>query len=412
MVAESNALSCLSGTNNALVSLVYASMNAGPTSPRITCNETSDAYRGFEFSGPNGGTYWRGNKMEGHLRAMELNKAGVIGTQGSISAPIDNEWNGSWPTGTYGTWTGDAQTFASASPLWIQNVSPFIPQNNDGSPNFNSYQQQGGLNFVTSGSYTCGAGPNQIVVPVPLEENYENDDQYFIARYNLYRQLRIDQGLIDSDPTLQDWYNESHEIITILTNIEEYLATGDLEEAQSQVEGLDSEEIGQVANNYRLFYNLYIKFIEQEEFTGEDSTSLLTLINMCPGEQGACVYQARMLYQAMSNLPVYVVDDCITDPVSRKRSQSEENKHLVKKLWDIMMFPNPAQHSVNLISSAKDERLKISVSDLSGRKIKSLEVQLAGHTGAISLDLDNGIYFIVFTNLHGENATKKLIISK
>ncbi len=407
-VVEDNTISSVN-PGNTLGTLLFASMNAGPTSPRITCNILKDAMKGFVFSGPNPGTYWRGNKMEDLDIGMELRDAGVIGVQGSSVAPSDNEWNGSWPAATFGTFVGQGST-ALSSPLYVQSGLPYEPPNYGGSvaqPNwFNAF----GGTLTATGAYVCGGGPNQIVLPLPQEEEYENPNDFYIANTTLYRMLYLNPGIRGAGTDLETWFdNIDLGNAELFMQIEENLSAGELSAAQSLIN--DISPVNAVEENYKSYYGLYIHYADEDfEFSSEDSTALFELASLCPTTDGACVYQARALLNMLGNKPFYGFFDCETDAGFRKRNHSLPEP-TDKGNWELKIFPSPAFNYVILRTNRTSEQLNVRIMDVSGRIVyESAAIVRNYETSIDKLNIPAGIYFIEVVSDSGDRSFRKLII--
>ena len=154
---RSNTLSG-TGLSNQQITLVYCESNAGTLSPEVTCNTLSQSYEGFEFNQSNSAALWKGNTMTTHKKGMVLKNGGVIGVQGSNTAPSDNQWLGGasgW-TGNFGTYTDGSTTNASASKLWVRNNAlPWYPPANSGLILAQSYNVAANIPISASGTYVC-----------------------------------------------------------------------------------------------------------------------------------------------------------------------------------------------------------------------------------------------------------------
>lgn len=86
---------------------------------------------------------------------------------------------------------------------------------------------------------------------------------------------------------------------------------GELEVAKSINDEFDPDELNNVEQNYVSFYQLLIKYLDPDvDLTEADSASLQGLAYKCPGEEGACIYQARALYEIMARQHLYYLNEC------------------------------------------------------------------------------------------------------
>jgi hypothetical protein len=109
-------------------------------SPIITCNNTYDAFVGFEFQMPQPNTVWTGNTMFQKMeRGLELTQNGQIGVQGSSSAGCGDMWDDNGYTAPFDwasnwhTWVAGGTSAFPNSYLWCTPTPAlFWPANNGG----------------------------------------------------------------------------------------------------------------------------------------------------------------------------------------------------------------------------------------------------------------------------------------
>jgi hypothetical protein len=192
------------------------------------------------------------------------------------------------------------------------------------------------------------------------------------------------------------------------------LYAGDYSGARTILSGYDPDDLNTVENNYYAFYQLYANYLEavdeESEYTDNDAEDLYDLAGLCPGTDGAVIYQARALYNA-----IYAImdnyDDCEDRPGARMAIQSS-NLSNEKNTWTINIFPNPANNSLTLQTNTSTEYLKIAISDLSGRIVVDAHIKIDQFFANLDLDLSNGAYLITIENSGNEKITKKLLVSK
>jgi hypothetical protein len=88
------------------------------------------------------------------------------------------------------------------------------------------------------------------------------------------------------------------------------------------------------------------------------------------------------------------------------------NPQTLKRLHGINIFPNPVQDFLTLINTTKEETLDITITDLTGRTVKTQRINCSGHICTLHLDLENGAYFISINNSLNETVTKQILIAK
>lgn len=409
-------------TTNTGITAVYAGLNNSIT---VTCNTVSTTYQGFEFSGSNPATIWKGNSMQNHIRGMILNYTATIGQQGSAGNPIDNKWNGTWTFLThYHTWT-DNGTFATGSTLYTRSVSPYIPTLNDGNPTPNSYQAC--CTNTTTGSYSCGGGGGNLMsggegseemAYMSLLENmagYETETKdgfnpsNFIAQYQLYRTLENNPALQTTSKTLGDFYtNNKTASYGKLLDAEIDLANGNYSSASSVLSSISTKN--NIETNYESFYNLYAKYYTKA-YTDNDNTALLTLANKCPFLEGEVIYQARALYNVINSTVESFKDNC---PVEDNTNARLTNSKPISDVhaWNANIYPNPASNELFINSTKESEEIKVIITDVNGRTIADHFVNTNGFTANVKLNMNSGIYIVTLSNQNNEKVIKKLVVTK
>ncbi len=395
---------------NTLISLVYCADNSGVVTPSVTCNELYDAFNGFTFYSVNKGTQWNANNMKNLQRGMLLTDNGEIGQQGTSSIGMGNNWNGTWTAGTnFGIYT--YTSIAASSQLYVTSGSTSYPPNLSGSPNQFSYFT-GGVNTTTVfNNFNCSV-PNAVVVQpsIPNSGNYGTADEYYIAQTALYRYLDINDSIKDASATLKPWYNaRAGSSFDKFAQAERKFIVGDLTAARTLYTAITPTN--NIETNYKTYYGLYYTYANNSfaPTNGTDESNLRALANGCPSKDGACVYQARALYNAVfgiaANYPV-----CSTS--GARMADLNFNASEPKAPWSINLYPNPATHQLSITSSHADETLEVSIKDLSGRVMLNKALKLNGFIATLELGLINGTYLVTVTNNQHEQTTKKLIVDK
>jgi hypothetical protein len=411
-VISSNTLSGIytgaTATSNSLVTLIHSGNNTQyyiAKSPSVSCNNLRNAYRGFNFNSANHGAAWMGNSMDNLARGMVLSGGGVIGVQGSTNNPSDNQWTGGTFNGTlYGTYV-DGSSDAGFSKLWVKNTGNFVPQN----AGFVSSQLSYGISTNTpntTGAYSCG-GAAPVLFAIPSFTDYETEDMAYIARYAFYTYLNANDSVKESDGNFVTFF-EDHDgsSFDIFTQAEEDLYLGNLTSATSLISGFTSTNT--VEGNYKSYYELYISFAENNFLptNGTDSTALYEIAALCPAENGACVYQARALYERVFGGLGSYTDDCLDE--GARMMQSNLSNAVIGN-FDI--FPNPAINEIIVYYPIKDGETTLEISDLSGRVIYNKKVVFEKGYTDVELNLKNGVYFIAIKEERNGKLVKKLVVA-
>jgi hypothetical protein len=406
-----------SSTTNVLGTLIFSSNNMGLYSPSVTCNKMNRAYQAFVFEGPNLHAMWAGNTMTLPIaRGLVLDNYGVIGQQGGSSTAYANIWTG----GTWNSVNGSNGTYlignsnAISSPLYVRNTSTCNPPANGGTVTVFQWYTLGSSIFTISagGDYGCSGAPNHKVVPQVHEEDYNTAEAYSIAQTALYRFLHVNDSVKSSEPGYGDFYDGlSGSLIDKFMQVEEYLYEGNLSSASSLISGIDPDDADDaVEANYLTYYNLYINYADMV-FNATDSISLYDLAVLCPGNNGACIYQARALYNAIYG---EIINDLDCEGTSARPGANPAPGSInpLKKEWDVKVFPNPATDQVKIRIPNEHGNITVCIKDLSERTIQIKNLKATGFIAILEIELINGAYLIEITNATNEKVTKKLLIAK
>ncbi len=407
---DSNAITG-TGISNNKVTLVHNGINTGVVSPSVTCNLLYSGFNGFEFVGYNNSAVWRGNSMERLSKGLFLNSAGVIGQQGSNTQSASNYWNdpvGGWWSGTnYGTFVFNSS--ASLSPMWIK-PGASTPLNNWGQ-NVTPSQIFGSnsLSVATFGDFNCAMTPNAIVLPVPITNvnDFNTYAHYYISSTALYRYLQADDSVRNSASKYAAFVDAfSGSSVDIFYQVEKKIYNRDFALAKSLNSSVSATN--NVEYNYKQFYNIWISYATNGFLSSTEGALLFGLTQLCPGTDGACVYQARALYDKLSAYPQRYLDNC----ESNGMRVSQIKKDTANDAWKLDIFPNPTANTFNMESNLDNELLKVEIKDLSGRSILEQMVKTKDYIATLDLSLMNGAYLIIVTNSRNESIVKKLLVAK
>ncbi|HWY11733.1 MAG TPA: T9SS type A sorting domain-containing protein, partial [Bacteroidia bacterium] len=405
-------------TTNTIVTGIYTSVNNFLS---VTCNTVRVLYQGFEFAGAQSvNTSWFGNVMKTNARGFVISSNGIIGQQGNLSTPIDNQWIAGWPPGTFYTWTQNS--FASNSPIYVRSAATYTPLSNSAFPVPNRYITNINL-FASSGSfYACTPPPS---IPSPgggstLDMIAQDSipfinvipESQFIHKNHLFRALKHDPSLMSTDVVLQNFYNTS---LTgcreTLCNIETNLSNGNKAMAASQLSAFTPTN--NIETNYKQFFQIYKAYYDST-YTANDSLNLAALANKCPFIDGSVVYQARAMYNMIYSEVELFNDNCPVEEniVSRfgNNTESSQQKNTLNK-WNVEIHPNPASEDLFIVSSNEIETIQVFITDVSGKIMANYLIKTQAFAGKIKLNLNSGIYFVTLVNQNNDRIVKKLIIS-
>lgn len=418
-IVSNNTISAQSKTLSTQA-LVFCGNNLGVMSPSVTCNRVSNCYQGFVFAGMNGfanfplrGALWLGNHMQDHKRGMTLLNFGVIKQQGTANEGMGNRWDGTWALGAtpdYGIYTSIST--ASYSPLWYDaNNSTSIPQNLFGNPFIDSYAV-GSLSITnTSSEYGCSLPANHTTNQT--DPHYPSDNVGYIFTLGQYQSLTCNDSLRINDVDLSDFYTGlATSSYANFENAALRLYAGDYASARSYLNLITASN--DVESNYLSLYTLYANFLEanSESLSSEDSTALLYLSQLCPEDQGSCVYLARALYNRIYAVQI-IGDPCEQDGEGRAAPPFAASINSDRSLAldsNIKIYPVPTEHTLQIEASGTKAFTKIEVYDLTNRCVLNKQYT-ATNTTQLLFDLPAGCYFIFVSNNSGLLRTQKIIIT-
>jgi hypothetical protein len=235
----------------------------------------------------------------------------------------------------------------------------------------------------------------------------------------------MDSLLLTYSDTIQEWYIEHYDIYGPLIDIENKLAIGEFENAQSLISSFQPES--NVQANYKNFFQLYHNFAATDSLVPSDSSSLYILSNQCPGKDGPSIYKARSLYNLIYTTVLQFNDDsCETIGYSMRTGRNlqdeqkdksllefnEKNQIKKKQKNDLKIYPNPSQNTIYLTGKKLCQNCQIIITDINGRILQTEKLTSSAGTLSISFNLDNGIYFVNLIDETGYSTVKKFIVAK
>ncbi len=160
-------------------------------------------------------------------------------------------------------------------------------------------------------------------------------------------------------------------------------------------------------------YNALSLHYSNGTFTATDSLALINLCALCPYTDGFVVFRARALYNEVYHTIANFTDECnTTTNGSRLANNLNTNKELVGN-FKIELYPNPTANNFNIITDVADAVLQIQIVDVQGKLMYVNKVAVQNYQTNVQPNLDNGIYFVTFTNMINNTVViKKLIIQK
>jgi len=415
---------------------IYAENN---TDLNSYCNHVDGMNMGFEFSGNNPTTTWHNNQMQNNSNGLYINN-GYIGTQGSISNPIDNTWLGTWSATNWQTYVNGFPA-ATSSTLYVRSGGLSIdPVFNGAVPSANKY--------IAGTSINSGAAGRSFVCPILIKANptitaLEKVSQqqlalgtnvkpgYWMAQHHVWRSVNMDSTLTDSSDVLQNFQSMSVGTrFDQMTSIEDNLVAGNLTTAVSLltttlppntdsntatgVKLADYSTADYIVGHYTGFYGSYVNYASGA-MTSADSSNIAYLAGLCPLKHGEVVFKARAMYPAIfHDLPVWN-DTCTldsTDYLTEREIPNIVPNTESNSLISYEIAPNPNDGNITIIQFADDVRpVSIQVQDVLGQKVYASTVIF--ENGLFKLSLPNiakGVYLLEILNADRQQFNFKFVV--
>lgn len=408
---------------------IYTSLSSGQI---VNCNSTTNTYNGLTFNGNNAPTQTAYNTMGNHHYGFVLDNNGIIGQQGTPTAPCDNTYTGPFVFKT-ATLNGSS---AQNSKMYVRATGLTNP-NGSGTAVFPSvagtdeYSQSLGSLILVSGnppfigcSTNNGNGngnnpinpiSNQLILEnivqdqLPLATNPSQTEK--INKHQVYRLLKSNPDLMTGSTVLQDFYTNSQPTLReTFVSIETDLSQGDITTGANKVAFIAPQD--NIETNYKNFYKAYIKQ-STDSLNATDSLQLASIASGCPFADGAVVYQARALYNVVYNSAVTFEDNCPTIAANSRLGNEQNNSAVIDKdVYDVLVYPNPSNGNIFVAPIGKDvENIVITVTDITGKILYNEQRTVTTSFVNFNLNVKAGTYFVTIVNTHtNEKIIKKLII--
>ncbi len=407
------------------ISAVKTSMNSQLT---VKCNTTANTYHGLNFNASQAITSVQDNIMQSQKYGISMTNTATIGTQGTSTIPTNNQWLGSW-AGTnkktmnynqystaqnskiYATWGGALDPNGSSTvvalpgsmatddyfhnaigPNTILNASSISPSCRLGGGG------EGGSGFAAMSSPAPASNTISLTQRSLLENlvnntttNVANEVRY-IDKNRVYRTLDANTTFTTGSAVLGTFYtNALSSCMHKFVAVEKDLYNGNIVAAQSKLSTITATNT--VENNYKSFYNLYIK-LKSAIFNSADSSVLLNLCSQCPYTDGGVVYQARALYNIMNNGYSNFNDNCSLSIGSRLFDDIVKDDTDVNVLIKTKLYPNPnnGEFTIEINKKTEGNIEEITIYDLTGKLLNSITEN--GTSIKVTTRLLKGSYFI------------------
>jgi hypothetical protein len=235
----------------------------------------------------------------------------------------------------------------------------------------------------------------------------------------------MDSLILANNDTLQEWYINHFDMYGPIVDIEDKLAVGDFENAQTLISSFEPES--NIQANYKNFFQLYHNYATADSLLSDDSLSLFILSNQCPGKDGPSIYKARSLFNLIYMTVLQFNDDsCETIGYSSRTGRNlheeqnektllvinENNQIKRKQRSDIKIYPNPSQNTIYITGKKLCQKCQVIITDINGRILQMEKLARSDSKLTVYFTLDNGIYFVNLIDETGYSTVKKFIVAK
>jgi len=409
---------------------------------RVECNFTDNITLGNYFINPHYYTSYYNNTMHSNGLGFILDNAS-IGQQGNSTYASDNTWTGSYPGGTFTTFTTNGSD-PNNSVLYTQSGSPYDPEVVGTCSAFPAtppwiYTSSNGIEPSTSPSeITCDALPSARLSGGSYDEDnlYSNvsgmermerlvtenemdygifpTEQYINAQHRVYRWLNILPQLKDSSAILTAFYTQKQNSnIAGLAEIEHTLALGRLNNAKALLSSITPNN--NIEANYKNYYTAYLHY-KTRSCTSTDSSALWQLVTGCAARDGEIIHQARSLYNILYQDGYRIFIDECNDSITRTLKKALPTVAKAKNTkTEVILYPNPAtnQFVITFNTTEKIGKIELLINDVTGKWVNNITLECNDNKIMYDKNLENGVYFVTIKIPEtGEYFTQKLSVIK
>lgn len=315
-----------------------------------------------------------GNKFTNLPTGIWLNNGGIIGQQGAPGMPSNNRWMTNFTNHTLTSGLSDG-TF---SPIFYRNSpSFFVPSNNNIIP----------ISIAVACTSTTGSQfgpicpaitppPNLLLQVAKDQLTYSGPENRWHSRHNLYRELRLDTALLQSDTTFTNFdYTINYENTGLLDSVKTIATNPALNNNLNLLQSakttnsavsplLNTEDRAKAVNSILLD----MAFAGTTLLTSQQLSILQGIAAECPYTEGTAVYDARVLvapYDSTDYLNVCETEYSIENN-GRFMQQDEKRSINEKSIFEI--YPNPTDDILYIKAHDSTETgLNVFIYDMTGR---------------------------------------------
>ena len=259
--------------------------------------------------------------------------------------------------------------------------------------------------YLTGLSTTEGSIAEAIATGSIIISDIQHDARLYVMQQSLYYNLQYDREFMNSSSILTDFAHTTGQgSFGAMFRIDEALFNGDYIAAQDLLNNFTTTNT--VDENYKAYYELYLRYINADVFDVDDLSDLYAIAEKCPLTDGEIVYAARSLYNLLSQSTETFTYAC--GGIGLRTA----NPNFVQSQQPTLIYPNPSngQFTVTFAPTKKGYNT-VNIFDALGKQVATQSV--SANVGKINLNLKlvTGLYIVKTTNIAtGKTETQKLII--
>ncbi|MEI6764450.1 MAG: T9SS type A sorting domain-containing protein [Bacteroidota bacterium] len=346
------------------------------------------------------------NNMNYCRYGLVLNAQGIIGQQGNMQQPTNNNWTGC----VYDTWS--FSSYGGSSALYVQNttnINPYIlfihfsPNN----PLYSAFSRMGGAQNIMQPLNPCAGWP--VIASVQSAQLTDIAEQGAVglqatdkaAEYSAERSLRNIvkyDSLMALEPVLDAFYNSTEP--TAMGLLDSALAA--IREGNCSVAAVLNNRVPDtnvIEANERRVNEIELNHCNgNSPFTEAEVSELRALAQSCPFTDGKAVYRARTLLAIVDSFNTEYLNECEELRIIENRkisTQKAEDTVSENAAIQISIYPNPAAEVINVEVSgiALGVPMSMEVYDVMGVMVKKIGFVNEGMNSILLSEISNGVYF-------------------
>jgi hypothetical protein len=400
----------------------------------LSCNDVHDIGKGLYVSGDvRPWNVFIKNQMEDNQTGLFLNDA-IIGPQGFLGNPFDNEWNGAWDASNPSTMTYGINADGDDSPILTQDIGlPFEPIDN--------YTDAGApdpILIVNTATHVWSGDAcpviHQFLIPSTNRKSLlggiinestrtgtRGINTQWMGLYGVYKYIQADEVMLES-AGVESFYDSCFvsNMGKLDRAMEFYskLGVGDAEDYQDTLTAITP------ANNTETKVKAVLQILfdnevnEEEELSAGQIEDLIEIAELCPYDYGFGVYMARNLLLITDTFTVRYYNDCEAVPVSAEKWDGENTENSPTSSGSdnelFRLYPNPANNELVLdyvLPDNQEINANFELIDVAGRKLKTINIK--NYRTVIEInDLSAGVYYYSLSSNGEIHYTGKQVIIK